>query len=219
MFEFPLVTADSSDSWSLETPETSSSSEGEMSLGGGEREEVPNIGAGGSYPGTSPQLHRLQGRAPMLRKIHSNITEYIREEYQHIDATTLDQTLWMPAVTEAIINRMHLEEQLLSMAMEETKQDETKQATEFLVTRTISNSEVCQNLEDWAPSIKQEWQQLVQDKQAVKQITMSELQQLSQQRGVPIELLPGKTVHTRKAQSGAFRSRAVICGNYASSTD
>eukprot|EP00435_Cladocopium_sp_Y103_P007278 s1855_g2.t1 len=48
---------------------------------------------------------------------------------------------------------------------------------------------------------------------------MAELQQLSQERGVPIELLPGKTVHTRKAQSGAFRSRAVICGNYASSTD
>eukprot|EP00435_Cladocopium_sp_Y103_P031550 s2731_g8.t1 len=49
---------------------------------------------------------------------------------------------------------------------------------------------------------------------------MKELhEQLSQDRGVPIELLPGKTVHTRKAQSGAFRSRAVICGNYASATD
>ena len=38
-------------------------------------------------------------------------------------------------------------------------------------------------------------------------------------RSVEIELLPGKMVHTRKAQTGAYRSRAVICGNYASATE
>ena len=31
---------------------------------------------------------------------------------------------------------------------------------------------------------------------------------------MPIEVLPGKMVHTRKAGSEAFRSRAVVCGNY-----
>ena len=66
----------------------------------------------------------------------------------------------------------------------------------------------------WRPSIEAEYQQLVVNKQAVRQITKSELHQLSQQRGVPIEILPGKMVHTRKAGSGAFKSRAVVCGNY-----
>jgi len=85
---------------------------------------------------------------------------------------------------------------------------------EFLVTKTISNTEVWSNLEAWQPSIQAEYNQLVNRKQAVKQITKTELQQLAQQRGLPIEVLPGKMVHTRKAGIGAYRSRAVFCGNY-----
>ena len=83
-----------------------------------------------------------------------------------------------------------------------------------MVTKTISNTEVWSNLEAWQPSIQAEYNQLVNSKQAVKQITKTELQQLAQQRGLPIEVLPGKMVHTRKAGSGAYRSRAVVCGNY-----
>eukprot|EP00435_Cladocopium_sp_Y103_P032651 s1805_g8.t1 len=218
-FEFPFVApGDSSDSWSLETPDTPSASEEEMSVGGGEKEEVPNIGAGGSYPGTSleaqPKLHRLQCDAPALRSLHSNVTDYIREEFQHLDATTSDQALWMPTVTEAIINRVALEERLLAIADVEVKEN-----SEFLVTRTISHAEVWRDLDAWGPSVKQEYNQLVHEKGAVRQMTMQQLQQLSQEKGLPIELLPGKTVHTRKAQTGAYRSRAVICGNYATATD
>ena len=83
-----------------------------------------------------------------------------------------------------------------------------------MVTKTISNTEVWSNLEAWQPSIQAEYNQLVNSKQAVKQITKTELQQLAQQRGLRIEVLPGKMVHTRKAGSGAYRSRAVVCGNY-----
>ena len=42
----------------------------------------------------------------------------------------------------------------------------------------------------------------------------SQLQSLARDKGLPIELLPGKMVHTRKANSGAYRSRAVVCSNY-----
>ena len=58
------------------------------------------------------------------------------------------------------------------------------------------------------------YEQLVNKKQAVRQISKNQLQELAQQRNLPIELPPGKMVHTRKAGSGAFRSRAEVCGNY-----
>ena len=82
------------------------------------------------------------------------------------------------------------------------------------MTKTISNSEVWANLNDWEASIRAEFQQLVHTKGAVKQVSKTQLQDLAHQRGLPIELLPAKMVHTRKAGSGAFRSRAVVCGNY-----
>ena len=50
-------------------------------------------------------------------------------------------------------------------------------------------------------------------------MSQQQLRQKAAQAGVEIELLPGKMVHTRKAQTGAYRSRAVICGNYASSSE
>ena len=34
-----------------------------------------------------------------------------------------------------------------------------------------------------------------------------------------LEILPAKIVHTRKAGSGAYRSRAVVCGNYQTPND
>ena len=51
------------------------------------------------------------------------------------------------------------------------------------------------------------------------QMTQQQLRDKAAAAGVEIELLPGKMVHTRKAQTGAYRSRAVICGNYASATE
>ena len=51
-------------------------------------------------------------------------------------------------------------------------------------------------------------------KKAVRQVAKSELHRLAQEAHLPIELLPAKMVHTRKAGSGAYRSRAVVCGNY-----
>lgn len=59
-----------------------------------------------------------------------------------------------------------------------------------------------------------EYEQLVNLKKAAKPMTRSELQQLAQQQDKVLEILPAKMVHTRKAGSGAFRSRAVVCGNY-----
>ena len=131
-----------------------------------------------------------------------------------LDATTEDQALWLGAITEAISLRTLLENQLQEVQHQATQQDQAKLDQEFLVTRTISNAEVWSNLDSSAPSIRAEYEQLVNKKQAVRQISKGQLQDLAQQRHLPIELLPAKMAHTRKAGSGVFRSRAVVCGNY-----
>ena len=82
------------------------------------------------------------------------------------------------------------------------------------MTKTVGNKEVRANLDGWKDSIVAEYEQLVNLKKAVKPMTRSELQQLAQQQDKVLEILPAKMVHTRKAGSGAFRSRAVVCGNY-----
>ena len=225
MFEPRPSWVDSSDSWSLETDEQSASStsprmpvdlEEDWWPGGGEMEGVPNTWCGGSSPGT-PQQRSSSSRAPVLRRLHCNVTDYIREELNMVDATSLDQTLWMPTLNQAMLNRVALEDQLC--ALEEETAVENKVAEEFLVTKTISNKEVWDALPDWEPSIKAEYDQLVNQKKAVIQMTQQQLRDKAEAAGVEIELLPGKMVHTRKAQTGAYRSRAVICGNYASATE
>lgn len=100
----------------------------------------------------------------------------------------------------------------MSDAEEKRAQHHVQQ--EFLTTKTVGNKEVWNNLEDWKPSIQKEHDQLVHQKKAVIQVSREQLRRLASEKKVPIELLPGKTVHTRKAVSGAFRTRAVICGNY-----
>ena len=218
LFESDTIQSDES-SWSLgtdsdqttassqaETPTLQSDEEG---LGGGEWEEAPNNRDGGSSPVAS-----MMTGVTALRTLHANVVDYIRDEMNHLDATSEDQALWIGNITEAIGLRMMLEDQLQGIQQQTARENLNKLDQEFLVTRTIGNAEVWANLEEWKPSICAEYEQLINKKQAVKQISKDQLQELARQRGLPIELLPGKMVHTRKAGSGAFRSRAVVCGNY-----
>ena len=227
MFEPRPSWVNSSDSWSLETRQQSSTSssprrpedlEEDFWIGGGDVEGVPNTWCGGSSPGTpTNQDSSSSSRVPILRRLHCNVTDYIREEMMLVDATSLDQTLWMPTLNQAMVNRVALEDQLC--ALEEVTAVENKVAEEFLVTKTISNKEVWDALSSWEPSIRAEYDQLVNQKKAVVQMSQKQLRDRAAEAGVEIELLPGKMVHTRKAQSRAYRSRAVICGNYASATE
>ena len=186
---------------------------------------MPNTWAGGSHPGTLSQAlqqggrrdgRSSQGQLPVLRRMRSNVTEYLREEMCRVDGTDEDQALWLPTVTEAIYLRVALEEQMLDIVAHHDQEQQ-----EFLVTRTVGNQEVWNHLHDWELSIRAEHQQLVHQKKAVRQMSRKAMQEqeLAKEKGVPIEFLPAKIVHTRKAPSGAYRSRAVICGNYAQDDD
>ena len=116
-------------------------------------------------------------------------------------------------LSEAMMKKAAIEEEL--QQFENKEEDQTQAiAKEFLVTKTVSDKEVWQNAQDWEPSVRAEFEQLVNQKKAVRQMSRRELQALAAEKALPIEMLPAKIVFTRKENSGAYRSRAVVCGNY-----
>jgi hypothetical protein len=123
-----------------------------------------------------------------IRALHANVVHYIEEEIVRLDATTGEQSLWIGAITDAI--------QLKSM-LEGRLQDIQHQT---LQTKMVSKAEVWSHLDDWEPSIRAEFEQLVNTKGAVKQVSKAQLQQLAQQRALPIELLPAKMESERKSE-------------------
>jgi len=218
-FELEDVTGSDEESWPMKTDSektSASSSEQTPSMqsdledyGGGEKEEAPNDRAGGAHPVASG----MDGLAA-LRCLHGNIGAYIEDEYTKLDATSDEQSMWIGTLTDAIKMKAMIEHQLQEAHEVECQHANKELEKEFLITKTISNAEVWSHLDDWENSIRAEFEQLVNTKQAVRQVSKAELRRLAKSDGLPIELLPGKMVHTRKAGSGAYRSRAVVCGNY-----
>ena len=218
-----------SDSWTLGTSSSEMTTSEEEKSGGGDVEGVPNNRCGGSCPVTprwkSPGPSSAVTWSPddtdrqrALRTMHFNLGLHILEEMECLDATTDDQALWFPMLNAAIAQKAQLENTLQGMQEEAVHQQQQQLEAEFLVTKTINQQEVWNDLEAWTPSIRKEFDQLVNVKQAVRQITRQELQAMAAENDLPIELLPGKMVHTRKAVTGDYRSRAVVCGNFSEAT-
>lgn len=109
----------------------------------------------------------------------------------------------MDVLTNAIMNKIAAEENLLQHDHCNQTQEQKELKEEFLVAKTVS-AKVLEDFENWTPAITAEHTQLVTTKQAVEQIC---------KEGKTIELLPAKMVYTRKAGAGARRARAACCGN------
>jgi len=134
----------------------------------------------------------------------------VEDEMAMLDGTSEDQSLWIGPVTSAIKMKALVEEQLVEAQELSDEKVQKNLEQEFLVTKTVGNVEVWANLKDWEKSIRKEYDQLLTQKCAVRQITKEHLRRMSSERKLPIELLPAKMVHTRKAYSGAYRSRAAV---------
>ena len=104
--------------------------------------------------------------------------------------------------------KVMIEDQLIDAQAVDADETQKGMEMEFLVTKTIGNAEVWADLEAWAPSIQQEYDQLVNKKCTVRQVTKQQLQQLASEKKLPIEILPGKMVHTRK--SGVELTEAAL---------
>ena len=119
----------------------------------------------------------------------------------------------MGAVTDAIKMKTMVEQWLQDIEDQEVQKLHQNLDQEFWVTKTIGNAEVWADFQAWRPSSQQEYDQLVKKMCNVRQITKDQLQKMASEMKLPLEILPGKIVHTRTSGSGAYGSRAVICGN------
>ena len=201
-----------------EKTKSSGSSEVERYDGGGEWEEAPNNRDGGSSPMASTCPH-IMTKAQALETMHCNLADYIIEGLGRIDGSSNEQMWNFPMIHKALLTKVELEEQLHALDDQARADQQRHMNDEFLVTKTVSNKEVRDHLDDWKASIVAEYEQLVNTKKAVKPMKRTDLQAMAAAEGKDLEILPAKMVHTRKAGSGAYRSRAVVCGNYQSPTD
>ena len=144
------------------------------------------------------------------QEYHGVVTDYIQEELELLDITDEDNRVTLPELAKMCVERFHAEQALRELQVQEDKELHE----EFLVTRTVGSQEVQSELEMWRPAIQKEWNSLVLESQAVKQITREELRKLAEERKQAVELLPAKMVYTRKAGTGLRRARAVCCGNF-----
>ena len=184
--------------------------------------EAPNSRDGGSSSAASNVSKNVlvrMSKIQALQTIHDNVSDYIAEEICKIDGTFPEQMWCLPELNKALVRKVEVEEQIQLLADEDRAEEQQQLTHEFLVTKTVSNKEVSKNLADWTESIKAEYEQLVVNKKAVKPMTRTELQKMAEVQNKTLEILPAKMVHTRKAGSGAYRSRAVVCGNYQTPND
>ena len=96
-------------------------------------------------------------------------------------------------------------------------EEKTEEAAEFLQTRMVGLSEVRKNLEEWKPSMCEEYGALVVESEAVEPISrqkMIEMKEEAARSGKTFDLLPAKAIFSRKAGSGRHKCRGVACGNH-----
>ena len=94
-----------------------------------------------------------------------------------------------------------------------------EEENEILQTKIVSPKEVFKQWEEWLPATDSEVRSLLEDKQALKELTKEEIQEIEKEaeaRGVKVERLPSKIVYTLKPgpQGGKRKVRWVVCGNY-----
>ena len=116
-----------------------------------------------------------QAHPASLRTLQANLASYVGEELQLLDGTSIDQSLWLGTLTDAIKMKVMIEDQLIDAQAADADEAQKDIEMEFLVTKTVGNAEVWSDLEAWAPSIKQEYDQLVNKKCAVRQVTKQQL--------------------------------------------
>ena len=136
------------DSWTLETrpstrpsvSETSGSLE-EDGSSGGDVEGAPNSWCGGSSPAAPSR-----GRAGFLRQMHGNLSELVQEELGMVDATAIEQAWCLPVLSEALIKKVAVEEELHQLERDKVDKETKALENQFLVTKTVSNKEVWDSL-------------------------------------------------------------------------
>ena len=164
---------------------------------------------------------RLRGKTA-VRRVHPTLdqegedseTEKKKEEVKQIYAVIEEEMRGIvdedPEVASGIIHAVARLRKIATV-MEESE--------EVLQTKIISPKEVSRKWGEWLESVDSEVQSLTKDKQALKELTAEEHEELKQQaerEGRRVEYIPSKLVHVVKAgeKGGKKKTRWVVCGNF-----
>ena len=164
---------------------------------------------------------RLRGKTA-VRRVHPTLdqegedseTEKKKEEVKQIYAVIEEEMRGIvdedPEVASGII-QVVAKLRKIATAMEESE--------EVLQTKIISPKEVSRKWGEWLESVDSEVQSLTKDKQALKELTAGEHEELKQQaerEGRRVEYIPSKLVHVVKAgeKGGKKKTRWVVRGNF-----
>lgn len=126
-------------------------------------------------------------------------------------------TVEVEEITEEAVQAGKIEEKKDLINIE----NEMEEHPVFLQTRMVGLSEVRRNLEEWTPSMKEEYGSLVEESEAVEPISrkqMGELKREADEVGRDFDMVPAKAIFSRKAGSGRHKCRGVACGNYVGKT-
>ena len=145
-----------------------------------------------------------------LLALHAETAKVLSEECCLIDDLSPSHAHLVPSLAMLATQKYDLEQQLCAL---DAKVRQSEEEETFLVTKTIQTDQVYREWENWVPAMKSEYQSLVQEKKAVRQVTRHEAKAMASREGIIYEELPSKVVFTRKA-GGKHKVRACVCGNF-----
>ena len=156
---------------------------------------------------------RLRGKATvrcLQVQEEGELEKSYKEKIQRKFETMLDDD------PELVLREMEVLRTLKSMVQEEDQEEE-----ELLQTKIIPAQEAKRNWEEWRPSIDDEVNSLLKEKEALGQLSSEEYEKLIQEAkesGKQIQFIPSKVVFTRKpsplSTTGKRKTRWVVCGNF-----
>eukprot|EP00435_Cladocopium_sp_Y103_P025038 s3224_g6.t1 len=147
-------------------------------------------------------------------KLHAEVTTVFSEECIFLDDMDIDQAACVPSLSMLAHQKLDVELQLRALDVQHQRQEEEDN---FLVTKTIAVDQVYQEWDQWAPAMLAEYESIVHEKKAVRQMPRTVAQQTAAEKGLQYEKLPSKVVFTQKI-GGKYEVRACICGNFEKET-
>ena len=142
--------------------------------------------------------------------MHRATAKVLSEECGLVDDMDANHLGCIPTLAMLANQKYDLECQLQAIDLQEKQ---VQEAENFLVTKTIQADQVYKEWDNWVPAMKSEFQSLVHEKRAVRQISRDQAKAMAKERGIIYEELPSKVVFTRKA-GGKYKVRACVCGNF-----
>ena len=163
---------------------------------------------------------------------HSELSEVVEAESACLDVVNPGLSHEHRQVARARLSALGVEEtqeQMIPLALDATPEEyelapnrngesgqphpEAVLAQEFLQTRTVSTTEVQQELSQWKGSIQEELDSIFDIHNTLKRTTRDQVKEWESQ-GYEIQLIPSKGVFSRKCGDGRRKTRFVACGNF-----